>query len=120
MPGFHRRARDEQRTVGLKRSAAERNLVPLERAPRDEIEGSRSRKIAELGEVGALSDLDALDDFRDEPVEIRVALAVAVAREVHRDAVDEDREVRAVIGVEPAQEILVRLAASLVLREVQA
>jgi len=40
---------------------------------------------------------------------------VAVRAQVHRHAVDERREVRAVVEVEPAQEILVRLAAAGVL-----
>ena len=49
-------------------------------------------------------------------MQIGVALAVRVRRQVDGHAVDEDADVGAVVGVEAAQEQLVGLAAALVLR----
>ena len=62
-----------------------------------------------------LLEVDLVDQLGDEEVEIRVALPVRVAGQVHRHTVDREREVGAVIEVEPAQEVLVRLAVPRVL-----
>ena len=78
-------------------------------APADE-------KSGDLGVVAALAVLEALDELRDQEIQIRVALAMAVRRQVHGHAVDERREVRAVIEVEAAQEHLIRFPAAAVLR----
>jgi len=53
--------------------------------------------------------VDRLHELRDQRIEVRVALAVAVAGQVHRDAIQRRGEIRAVVEVEPAQEVLVRL-----------
>ena len=50
-------------------------------------------------------------------MQVGVALPVRVAAEVHRQAVDEERDVGPVIGVEAAQEILLGLAAPLMLAD---
>jgi hypothetical protein len=50
-------------------------------------------------------------------VEIGIALTVGVAAEFDGEPVDEDGDVGAVIGVEAAEEILLRLASALVLAD---
>jgi hypothetical protein len=72
--------------------------------------GARGREIALVREVGALAVRDAVDELGDEPVQVAVALAVRVRGHVDGHAVDRGREVGAVVEVEAAQEILVRLA----------
>ena len=66
---------------------------------------------------GPLRELHAADQLGNQEVEIRVALAVRVRRHVHRHAGDRGGEVGAVIEIEAAQEVLVRLALAAVLRD---
>ena len=86
----------------------------------DEVDGARGVEVALVGEVGPLGDLDRLQHFRNDEVQVGVALPVRVRGHVHRHAVDGDGHIGAVIGVEAAQEELVGLAAALVLRDHQA
>ena len=84
---------------------------------RDEVDGAGGREVAELDEVRPLEDVDLLERLRDQEVQIGVALAVRVRAEVHGQPVDEERDVGAVVGVEAAQEVLLGLAAALVLAD---
>ena len=77
---------------------------------------ARGRKIADIGEIGPLAVIDPLQRFGNHEVEIEITLAMAMRAHVDRHAVDETGEIRAVIEVEAAQEILVRLARSRMLR----
>ena len=71
---------------------------------------ARHRKVADVGAIGALAVVDAVDDFRDQAVDVEIPLAMAVRAHVHRHVVDQGREIGAVIEVEAAQEVLVGLA----------
>ncbi len=77
-------------------------------------------EVALVREIGTLEVLDALDQLRDQEVQIGVALAVRVAAQVERDAVEGGEEVGPVVEVEAAQEVLVRLPGAAVLRDHQA
>ncbi len=87
---------------------------------RRQVRAARGREIRHLGVVRALAVLEPLDELRDQEVQVGVALAVRVRRQVHGHAVDPGCEVRAVVEVEAAQEHLVRLARAAVLRDDQA
>ena len=67
-------------------------------------------KITDGGEERSLRVVDSTDQFRHQEVNVGIALAVRVSRFVDGHVIDESREVRAVIQVEPANEKLVRLA----------
>src|SRR5688572_2179768 len=95
----------------------EHRLLPVEVA---ELGGAGSGKIAELRVVRALVVGDALDQLRDHEVEVHVALAVPVRRHVDRHPLDLRQEIGAVVEVESAQEVLVRLPVSGVLSRDQA
>ncbi len=82
-----------------------------------QIERPGRAKVADIGIVGALLVIDLLDEFRDQEIEIGIALPMSVAWHVDRHAVDADREIGAVIEVEAPQEILVGLAAAGMLRD---
>ena len=73
-----------------------------------------------MSEVRPFVNLHPLDRLGNQPVQIGIALAVGMAHHVHRDAVDEDREVRAMIRVEATEKNLIRLAAAVVLPQDQA
>lgn len=75
-----------------------------------------AREVAALGPVEALVEADALDRLGDDEVHVGVPLTVAMGRLVDRHAAHGDREVGAVVEVEAAEEVLVRLAAARVLR----
>ena len=77
-------------------------------------------EIADVGEEGALADVERIDGLRHEEVQVGIALAVGVGAQVDRHVVDGDRNVGAVIEIEAAQEILVGLAFAAVLRHRQA
>src|SRR2546422_3922969 len=81
------------------------------------VRGTSSRKVALVRIVRTLAVMNMIDELGDEEVQIGVALAVGMARQVHRHAIDVDAEVGAVVEIEAAQEILVRLAAAAVLRD---
>jgi hypothetical protein len=84
---------------------------------RDEVDGAGRREVAELDEVRPLVHVHLLERLRDQEVQVRIALAVGMRAEVHGQPVDEERDVRAVVGVEPAQEILLGFPAALVLTD---
>ena len=77
-------------------------------------------EVALVGEVRPLADADRADQFGNEEVQVRIALAVAMGAHVDRHAVDRDGEIGAVVEVEAAQEILVRFAFAAVLGDDQA
>ena len=72
---------------------------------------ARGGEIADIGEVRSLADVQAGDRLRHQPVEVGVALAVSMGRQIDRHVVDEDRQIRAVIEIVAAQIILIGLAA---------
>jgi len=85
-----------------------------------EVERARRREVAAVGVVRPLAEGDVLNQLRDQEVQVGVALAVAVARQIERDVVEAGREIGAVVEVEAAQEVLVGLTAAAVLRRDQA
>jgi hypothetical protein len=87
---------------------------------RDELDGARGGEVTIFDEVGALEGVHLLDRLGDQEVQVGVALAVGVRAQVHRHAVHEERDVGAVIGVEPPQHVLLGLAPALVLAHDQA
>ena len=73
-------------------------------------DSARGSEIALIGEVRSLADIDRLHQFRNQKVDIGIALAVAMGRHVDRHAVDGDGEIGAVVEIEAAQKILVGFA----------
>ena len=63
-------------------------------------------------EIRPLVESRSFHQFRDEKIQVEVALAVAVGAHIERYAVDMRGEVAAVIEIQPAQIVLVRLAGS--------
>jgi hypothetical protein len=112
----------EQREVALGAEGAARGLHQVlgHRVQRDEVDGARGGEVAELDVVGPLEGVHLVDGLGNQEVEIGVALTVGVRAQVHRHAVDEERDVGAVIGVEAPQEILLGLASALMLAQDQA
>ena len=72
-------------------------------------------EVAVLGEVGSLGVLHAADELGNEQVHVTVAVGVRAGRLVHRHAGKVGGEVGAVIEIEAAQVVLVRLALAAVL-----
>jgi len=79
------------------------------------VECPDGREVTELWRVGSFVNGEFGDELRDQEVEIRITLTVTVTGEVHPNPVDVDRQVRSVVDVEAAQEVLIRLASSGVL-----
>ena len=82
--------------------------------------GTGGGEVAILGVVGSLAVFDRVDQFGNQSVEIVIALTVRVRTQVVRHAIDECGEVGAMVEIESAQEILVRLAVATVLGRDQA
>ena len=95
--------------------AGEGGHAPRQAVHQADAGGAGGGEVALFGGVGALPVADPVDQLGDQPVEVAVALAVGMARHVHRHAVDEGGEVGAVVQVEAAQEVLVRLTVAAVL-----
>jgi len=96
----HERAHDAE-VSDLKLRAA------LHRFGEAERERARGRKISELRVVRTFVCVERRDELGNQKMKIRKSLAVSVARHVDGNAVDEERDVGSVIGVEAAQKILV-------------
>ncbi len=76
-------------------------------------------KVAFVGEIRSLADVDRADQFGDQEIQVGISLAVGVGAHIDRHAVDRDGEIGAVIEIETAQEILVGLAVPAVLGDDQ-
>ena len=112
-----RRGRGEQRAPKPWPPPPTRTIGRVERVRVVDVRGAGRREVALIREVRPLRELHAADELGDQEVEIRVAMAVAVRRHVHRHARDGRREVGAVIEVEAAQVVLVRLSLAAVLAD---
>ena len=80
-----------------------------------ELGAAGAAEVAELGVIDAELVVDVVDELGDEEVEVRVALAVPVRRHVERHALEPRLEVGAMVEVEAANEVLIRLAVAGVL-----
>jgi len=80
-----------------------------------DVRAARGREVTDVGVVRSLAVVEALDELRDQEVEIHVALTVRMGREVHLHAHHASQEVGPVVEVEAAQEVLVRLPRAAVL-----
>ena len=114
------RTQAEDDAAGVEAAAVDADERAIEEVARPHLHGRGSREVAELGKVRALVEVDALHRLGDEEVQVGVALAVRVADQVHGHPVDRQRDVRAVIGVEASDQILVGLSAAGMLRDDQA
>lgn len=78
--------------------------------------GAGRGEVAFIGEVRPLLYLHGGDRFRNQPIEVGIALAVGVSAHVGRHIINIDREIRAMIEIIAAQEVLVRFALAGMLR----
>ncbi len=78
-----------------------------------QIDGKRAGigEVSHVGEVRPFADIHATDCFRNEEVEIGVALPMGMGRQIDRHVVDERGHVGAVVEIVAAQVILIGLAA---------
>ena len=67
-------------------------------------------EVADVGPVRSFADIQSAHGFGNEPVEIGVALAMGVGRQIDRYVVPECCQVGAVIEIPAAQVILIGLA----------
>ena len=77
-------------------------------------------KIAHIGIIRSLAEVDVVHDLWDEPIQVHIPLAVGMCREIDRDAIHERRKIRAMIQIKAAQQILIGFPAATVLRRYQA
>ena len=76
-----------------------------------DVEGPGRSEIADVCEIRPLLEIDPLDQFGDDEVQICIPLPVRMAGHVDRDVVDAEREIGTMIQIESAQEVLVGLTA---------
>jgi hypothetical protein len=67
-------------------------------------------EISDVGEVRSLADLHPGERFGDKKVQVGIALAVGIGRQIDRHVVPEDRQVGAMVEIIAAQIVLVGLA----------
>src|SRR5439155_16672041 len=75
------------------------------------------REVALVREIRTLGELNTAHELRNNEIEIGIALAVRVRRQVHRHTSNRRREVGTVIEVESTQIVLVGLSFSAVLAD---
>ncbi len=98
-------------------AAFHRDEVLRQRLVKHQMGRSGRTVIAHVRVIRAFLVIQPLHEFRDDGVHVGVTLAMRVRRQIERHVVEENGEVRAVIEIEAAQEILVRLSAAGVLRD---
>jgi hypothetical protein len=76
-------------------------------------------EIAHVGKKGTLADIERIDGFRHQEVQVGIALAMGMGAHVDGHVVDGDREIGAVVEIEAAQEILIGFTLAAVLRHGQ-
>ena len=91
-------------------SDGERRGTLLQLVGQVNVRGSGGGEVSLFGVVRTFFIVDAVDQFRDEKVEVRVALTVRMGAHVDRHAGDESGKVGTVVQIEAAQEILVGFA----------
>jgi len=79
--------------------------------------GAGRGEISFVGVVRPLAIVDVLDQLRYQEIEVRIALSMSVARKIHRHSVHVHGEVGAMVEIEAAQEVLIRLSGAAVLRD---
>ena len=79
--------------------------------------GTCRRKVSFVRVVRAFPIVNMVDQLGNQKIEVGVALAVAMARQIDRHAVHMHGEIGAVIQIEASEEVLICLAAAAVLRD---
>ena len=74
------------------------------------------REVTGVGEVGAFLKFDSLDDLGNDEIQVHITLSMGMGAEINWHAIEVGREIRAMIEVDAAQEVLIRLAGAAVLR----
>ncbi len=118
--GIARWRQQREIALGVERAARGLRDVLVHEVLRHKSDGPGRGEIAELHEIRPLESFDELDGLRDQEMKIGITLAVGVAAQVHRQTIDEECDVGAVIGIEASEQILFRLAAALVLADDEA
>ena len=77
---------------------------------------TRGGKIADIRIVRPLPEGDIVNELRDDPVEVHIALAVGMGGEIHGDAIHKAGEIRAMVQIETTQKILIGFPGATVLR----
>ena len=84
--------------------------VPVDAVDQADVQIADRREVAFVGKIRSLANLERVDRFGHQPVQIRIALPMRMGAHIDRDIIDPDRQVGAVVEVVAAQEILVGFA----------
>ena len=89
-------------------------LLPSTRREDEMLGETRDQIVQRAAEAGrglrALDHVDPFDRLRNDEIQIGIALPVAVSTQIDRHVVDEKSDIRAMIGIESPQEVLIPLA----------
>src|SRR5262249_9329536 len=78
--------------------------------------GAGGGKIPDIGIVRPLPKGDIVHELWDDPIQVHIALAVGMGGYVDRDTINKTGEIRAMVQIKTAQEILIGFPAATVLR----
>lgn len=93
--------------------------IQIEALREKQFRAACTAKITDLGVIHSELVVEGANEFRNDDVEIGVALAVPVPRLIDRHTVDERAEIGAVVEVEATYEVLVGLTLPRMLRDDQ-
>src|SRR5688500_807602 len=105
------RRKNRDITLRVVAAAAEGESAVLVASLGDDIYRAGSGEVAKMDEVRAFVNFDSFNRFWNKPMHVGVALTVRMAYHVYGDAIDENREVGAVIGGECTKQNLIDVAA---------
>ena len=115
IPATDLRRRSNQRASPPVLSGAQHGDRALEHVHVIDTDRPGCREVPRFGEIRSLLELHAAHELGNQPVRIGVAVRMGPRRRVHRHTGDAGGKVGAVVEVEAAQVILVRLALSAML-----
>ena len=111
-----RRGCQEQSRLAVRATADARDLV-RQRVKVRHAHRTRRREIALVRKVRAFTIIDEIYGFRNQPIDITIALTVRVCPHVRRNATDRDGDIGTVVEVEASKIILIGFAFTRMLRD---
>ena len=105
-----RRGEHQQIPLGIELTAGRLHHPLADDLTRLEVDRSRRIEVAELDVIGAFVHIESFNRFRDDEVQIGIALPMRMRSQIDRHPVGEERDIGPVIGIKPAQEILIGLS----------
>ena len=107
-----RRRQHQEVPLSIELPAGQLHQALLDHLARSEADRPGRVEVAELGVIRAFVHVEAFDGLGNDEIEVGITLPVRMGAKIDRHAIGEERDIGAVIRIEAAEEVLIRLAGS--------